>query len=675
MPEIRLGSIENMVNINLGSIEMQEIYLGANLVWQNNQGPMFQSVTFDGMNFVANADGQVMGSDSVFAGSASGFTDRQYSFVFNNITDPDNADENTDFIVGYRIRRPDGTWFAGDPQSTDPVTAEFGVLISGVTYDADTDTFTGASRSLASLSTPIMIRPIDSSGNNVTSTSQQFADDGVWSFFVVDSRGGDSPMADIDVDVNYQQPNGGISFASGNNPANTQVGGPSTTTMNFSASVGPISSVQWQTSSGTNIGSPVTSSPYTSPSISVPQHPSRATFRAIVTGYGWDDATDGPTNALTATITSPSIGSQAPLTAPTRSITAVNCNNYGGSLRETQRFTSTNSIGSFVRWEAFNGSTWVNRGSNNALDVTGTCPTCGSVGTLTNSTFSLFREIRNVSGSEIASPTAPLTVNVSTVFPDIAVNCSATNGTFTTQGMGNGGTTTATVGNVTGAAVRAINCAGTLPSSWTDTIAYGVTIPSGFTFSSNEAVSDTSDSGNATCSGSGTSGTFTVNPALHRTQTFVPPLPTFTAPTPTIAQASAPNVNCNISCSTGSPTQSSISQGTSANITCIGTIPSGFQNAGASFTGPTASLTCNTVSVPTGEQLIIRAPSGAVCRPTSNQTWEWTCGGVTQRQTMTVGDANVTRCIDTATFARSIDISDSGCFGSTTTVTGSSCNC
>lgn len=70
MPEIRLGSIENMVNINLGSIEMQEIYLGANLVWQNNQGPMFQSVTFDGMNFVANADGQVMGSDSVFAGSA-----------------------------------------------------------------------------------------------------------------------------------------------------------------------------------------------------------------------------------------------------------------------------------------------------------------------------------------------------------------------------------------------------------------------------------------------------------------------------------------------------------------------------------------------------------------------------------------------------------------------------
>ena len=41
MPEIRLGGVENFGNINLGGIELQEIYLGGVLVWQNNQGPVY----------------------------------------------------------------------------------------------------------------------------------------------------------------------------------------------------------------------------------------------------------------------------------------------------------------------------------------------------------------------------------------------------------------------------------------------------------------------------------------------------------------------------------------------------------------------------------------------------------------------------------------------------------
>ena len=41
MPEIRLGALPNLVNVNLGSVETQEIYLGQALVWRNNLGPFF----------------------------------------------------------------------------------------------------------------------------------------------------------------------------------------------------------------------------------------------------------------------------------------------------------------------------------------------------------------------------------------------------------------------------------------------------------------------------------------------------------------------------------------------------------------------------------------------------------------------------------------------------------
>lgn len=42
MPEVRLGSFENMANINLGSVEIQEVRLGTVLVWRNNIPPFYQ---------------------------------------------------------------------------------------------------------------------------------------------------------------------------------------------------------------------------------------------------------------------------------------------------------------------------------------------------------------------------------------------------------------------------------------------------------------------------------------------------------------------------------------------------------------------------------------------------------------------------------------------------------
>ena len=45
--EIRLGSSESMKNINLGSTEIQEVYLGATLIWRNNVPP-FYTVSVNG---------------------------------------------------------------------------------------------------------------------------------------------------------------------------------------------------------------------------------------------------------------------------------------------------------------------------------------------------------------------------------------------------------------------------------------------------------------------------------------------------------------------------------------------------------------------------------------------------------------------------------------------------
>ena len=51
--EIRLGSSESMKNINLGSTELQEVYLGATLIWRNNVPP-FYSISINGIVISSN---------------------------------------------------------------------------------------------------------------------------------------------------------------------------------------------------------------------------------------------------------------------------------------------------------------------------------------------------------------------------------------------------------------------------------------------------------------------------------------------------------------------------------------------------------------------------------------------------------------------------------------------
>jgi len=51
--EIRLGSSESMKNINLGSTELQEVYLGATLIWRNNVPP-FYSISVNGIVISSN---------------------------------------------------------------------------------------------------------------------------------------------------------------------------------------------------------------------------------------------------------------------------------------------------------------------------------------------------------------------------------------------------------------------------------------------------------------------------------------------------------------------------------------------------------------------------------------------------------------------------------------------
>ena len=55
--EIRLGSSESMKNINLGSTEIQEVYLGATLIWRNNVPP-FYTVSVNGT--VVSTNGSII---------------------------------------------------------------------------------------------------------------------------------------------------------------------------------------------------------------------------------------------------------------------------------------------------------------------------------------------------------------------------------------------------------------------------------------------------------------------------------------------------------------------------------------------------------------------------------------------------------------------------------------
>ncbi|MCH9736757.1 MAG: hypothetical protein K0U78_19775 [Actinomycetia bacterium] len=215
MAEVRLGSNENMKNINLGSIEIQEVYLGNILVWQNNQAPIYLSLSWDGTSFVVPTPFEALTgtASSDVAGGGSNIT-----ITIGGLSDPDNIDPLTDdFLVGYRLQRPDGTYAAGDPASVAnradgaPV-AEFGDALPGTssTWDAVEEEFTAGSETLGTSNITAALRETDSDGNIVDSLTQEFVDDGNWILIVVDSRGGESEMATMDITLTYEDPSGTV---------------------------------------------------------------------------------------------------------------------------------------------------------------------------------------------------------------------------------------------------------------------------------------------------------------------------------------------------------------------------------------------------------------------------------------------------------------------------------
>ena len=253
MAEIRLGSNVSMSNINLGAIEIQEVYLGDVLVWQNNQGPLLASLGFSGplgSTFTAT-EGLIDADETLYFGTYNGSA-TTVNVSFNTVTDPDNEEENVDRIVGYRIQRPDGTWNAGDTESTGnradgaPI-SEFGQPIPSQSYTwTAADGFTAGPFSLSSFSVPITLRDTDASDTTVTAATQEFRDEGVWKFFVVDSRGGTTPMMDVDITGQYQTPAPTITGA-------TTVDTNASFTLSSTNAGGPITAYAWSGSgTGTN---------------------------------------------------------------------------------------------------------------------------------------------------------------------------------------------------------------------------------------------------------------------------------------------------------------------------------------------------------------------------------------------------------------------------------------
>ena len=319
MAEIRLGSISNMKNINLGSVEIQEVYLGTILVWQNNLGPTLMSITWDGTTLTGIPALVDMQQDDFTTSNAnigvnaevtSGV--RTISIVVGGLADPDNVDPATDdFIVGYRLQRPDGTWIAGDPEDTGANTftapiADFGAALPGVTatYDTIEEEFTAGLETVASSNIQALLRNTDASDNEVVSEGQTFRDSGEWILTVIDSRGGEKVITIPNIDLVYPAPSftvAGVSgstytlsnVTSGTPPTtdiqNATIGGPSsfTLTPTQAATGGPVVSRIWSCVSG------CTGGPFTTDTISVtiPQDPGGSATPSIwqltETGRRW----------------------------------------------------------------------------------------------------------------------------------------------------------------------------------------------------------------------------------------------------------------------------------------------------------------------------------------------------------------------------------------------------
>lgn len=88
MPEIRLGGLPNMADIQLGSIQIEEVRLGDELVWRNNLAPTFSVFS---VNSAAVANG-----DSISLRRATPFT-----ITWNSVDmEPEPPSDN---IVAFRV--------------------------------------------------------------------------------------------------------------------------------------------------------------------------------------------------------------------------------------------------------------------------------------------------------------------------------------------------------------------------------------------------------------------------------------------------------------------------------------------------------------------------------------------------------------------------------------------
>lgn len=411
MPEIKLGSSANMKNINLGVIELQEVYLGNILVWQNNLGPAYATLIWDGTTFTlpSRVSGEPMEkfTRAFTSGAGDGGGARTITLSLRTISDPDNEREpgTNDFLVGYRLQRPDGTYAAGDPSSSG--NNSFGAPIKGfgaslpnatAVWNSVDEIFTSGDTTLVESNISVALRETDPSGNVVDSTTQTFVDAGDWKIIVIDSRGGESTVGTLEITLIYDDPSGGQvnSITQGGQSAgsaistnsssptsytNATLGGPTSAVLAFNNTGGPISTnplaqYSWSCMSGCSGNS-------TDPTfqVSIPQAAggtaTPARVRLTVTGRAYNGNTAGTTTVSDVyfrsgpSVTGPSIG----YTGDSGACDA------GSSIQFVARASSTNTSVpgySFVSWG----------GGGSPQTINGTCPACDVTTTISGTAIS-----------------------------------------------------------------------------------------------------------------------------------------------------------------------------------------------------------------------------------------------------------------------------------------------
>ena len=121
--EIRLGSSESMKNINLGSTELQEVYLGATLIWRNNVPP-FYTVALNGV--IVSTNGSIIAPVKPPKPSAVPSNNYEYTSNLNiNISNIQEEDQPAGNII-FNLYEGD---FESDP--TLPVIATFTAVQGG----------------------------------------------------------------------------------------------------------------------------------------------------------------------------------------------------------------------------------------------------------------------------------------------------------------------------------------------------------------------------------------------------------------------------------------------------------------------------------------------------------------------------------------------------------------